>query len=238
MKTDFHPSSERGHANYGWLDTHHSFSFAGYFNPLREQFGALRVLNDDMIAAGTGFDEHPHNNMEIVSIVLEGALEHRDSMGHRQVINPGDVQVMSAGTGLRHAEYNHSKDQGTAFLQIWIFPRQKGLKSRYDQISFDREKRLNKWQLLVTPDNQKQEGALWIQQDTWLSVARLEGVKQLDYRLFNNKNGVFFFVIEGAAGIAGTNLEKRDAIAVSDIENISVTTTSGAEILCIEVPMD
>lgn len=237
MKTELHPSSDRGHANYGWLDTWHSFSFAGYFNPLREQFGALRVLNDDTIAPGTGFDEHPHNNMEIISIVLAGALEHLDSMGHRQVIHSGEVQVMSAGTGIRHAEYNHSKEHKTSFLQIWIFPRQKGLKPRYDQLAFDATGRNNKWQLMVTPDTSQQDGTLWIQQDAWLSMARINTGHQLDYNLFNRNNGVFLFMIDGTAEIAGKQFDKRDAIAVSETDTVAVKALQDAEILCIEVPM-
>lgn len=237
MKTELHPSSDRGHANYGWLDTWHSFSFAGYFNPLREQFGALRVLNDDTIAPGTGFDEHPHNNMEIISIVLDGALEHLDSMGHRQVILSGEVQVMSAGTGVRHAEYNHSKEHKSSFLQIWIFPRQKGLKPRYDQLAFDPTGRNNKWQLMVTPDTRQQDGALWIHQDAWLSMARIDTGHQLDYNLFNRNNGVFLFMIDGIAEIAGKQLNKRDAIAVSETDTVAGKVLQDAEILCIEVPM-
>lgn len=236
MKYELHPSSERGHARYSWLDTWHSFSFAGYFNPLREQFGALRVLNDDTIAPGTGFDEHPHNNMEIISIVLDGALEHLDSMGHRQVIRQGEVQVMSAGTGIRHAEYNHSKEFRTSFLQIWIFPREKGLKPRYDQMAFNPARRLNIWQLLVTPDTCHEDDTLWIQQDAWLSMARLEAGKLIEYNLHNRENGAFFFLIEGSAGIAGMVLDRRDAIAVCKAETVTIRAIQEVEILCIEVP--
>lgn len=236
MKVELHPSSERGHANYGWLDTYHSFSFANYFNPVRERFGALRVLNDDTIAPGTGFDEHPHDNMEIITIVLGGALEHRDSMGHIEVIRAGEVQVMSAGTGIRHAEYCHSQDEPATLLQLWIFPRQKGLTPRYEQRAFDIAQRKNAWQVLVTPDTQQQENALWISQDAWLSVTRTEAGKTPDYTLHKEGNGVFLFVINGSVEVENHRLGKRDAIAISGSNRIGMKVLKNAEILCIEVP--
>ena len=156
MKTELHPANERGHANHGWLDSYHSFSFATYFNPAREKFGCLRVLNDDTVAGGTGFDLHPHNNMEIVSIILVGALEHRDSIGNIQVITPGEVQVMTAGTGIYHAEYNHSETEAVKFFQLWIFPREKGLKPRYDQMLFSDGAKQDQLLTLVTPDTNQQ----------------------------------------------------------------------------------
>lgn len=237
MKTELHPSTERGHANYGWLNTFHSFSFAGYFNPVREQFGALRVLNDDTIAPGTGFGEHPHDNMEIISIVLDGALAHRDSMGHEEVITKGEVQVMSAGAGIRHSEYNHSDEHPASFLQIWIFPRKKGLEPRYAQRLFDPVLRSNCWQTLVTPDNKLLENTLWIHQDAWLSIAKLEANKPLDYTLNMKENVVFLFIIEGSIEIENNSLGKRDAIAISEAEMITLKAAEDSEILCIEVPM-
>jgi len=237
MKVELHPSSERGHAGYGWLDTYHSFSFANYFNPVRERFGALRVLNDDTIAPGAGFDEHPHDNMEIITIVLGGALEHRDSMGNTEVIRAGEVQVMSAGTGIRHAEYCHSQEEPATLLQIWIFPDQRGLTPRYEQRAFEPSQRKNAWQTLVTPHNRQQEKALWIHQDAWLSVAGPEAGAQTDYSLHQEGNGLFLFVIEGSAEVEGYRLGKRDAIAISGSSRIGVKALENAEILGIEVPV-
>ena len=190
MNTELHPANERGHASHGWLDTWRNFSFATYFNPAREKFGCLRVLNDDTVSGGTGFDLHPHNNMEIVTIVLEGALEHRDSLGNTQVIHPGEVQVMSAGTGLYHAEYNHSEKEPVRFFQLWIFPREKGLKPRYDQKLFDTQQLTNKQVMLVTPDNRQEQGALWIHQDAYISTITLEKGNEYNYLVRIPGNGV------------------------------------------------
>jgi hypothetical protein len=236
MKTELHPANERGHASHGWLDSYHSFSFATYFNPAREQFGCLRVLNDDTVAGGTGFDLHPHNNMEIISIVLEGALEHRDSMGNIQVINPGEVQVMSAGTGIYHAEYNHSKTSPVKFFQIWIFPREKGLKPRYDQIFFHDLNTPGNHITLVTPDNCRQEGALWIHQDAFISMANLVKDSDFEYRLRIPANAVFVMTIDGTSEVDGNVLNSRDAIAVSEAESFRIHALSGSRILFIEIP--
>lgn len=236
MKTEIHPAHERGHANHGWLDTWHSFSFADYFNPVREHFGALRVLNDDVILGGTGFGEHPHNNMEIISIPLSGELEHLDSMGHKEVIGRGDVQVMSAGTGIRHAEYNHSASNPCNFLQIWIYTRTRNVTPRYDQVSFDPEQRRNAFQLLVTPDTQQEKGSLWIHQDAWISRADLEAGQSLNYDLRKKGNFVFVFVIDGEAEVGTIKLSRRDAIAIRETGQISILTGSGSDILVIEVP--
>jgi quercetin 2,3-dioxygenase len=236
MKTEMHPANERGHANHGWLDTWHSFSFAEYFNPVREHFGALRVLNDDYILGGSGFGEHPHNNMEIISIPLKGKLEHRDSMGHVEVISPGDVQVMSAGSGIRHSEYNHSASEVCNFLQVWIYTRDRNTAPRYDQQSFDPSLRNNALQLLVKPDHSNQQGVLWIQQDAWISITRLDAGNKLDYALFRNDNCVFCFVIEGEAMIANEAAGKRDAVAISQAEKINIEGNTNCEVLIIEVP--
>ena len=237
MKTELHPAKERGHANHGWLDTWHNFSFATYFNPAREKFGCLRVLNDDTVSGGTGFDLHPHNNMEIVTIVLQGALEHRDSLGNIQVINPGEVQVMSAGTGLYHAEYNHSANEAVKFFQLWIFPREKGLKPRYDQKLFDTEKLRNTPVMLVTPDNRQQAGALWIHQDAFISTIALEKGHEFNYRLNIQGNGVFVMNVEGEAAVETNVLQRRDAIAISDTDTLRVTAGETSKLLFIEIPM-
>ncbi len=236
MKTEIHPASERGHANHGWLNSYHSFSFASYFNPAREKFGCLRVLNDDTVEGGTGFDLHPHNNMEIVSIILEGALEHRDSMGNTQVISVGEVQVMSAGTGIYHAEYNHSEAEPVKFFQLWIFPREKSLKPRYDQLLFENQEQ-DQLVTLVTPDNNQQENTLWIHQDAYISTLNLMKDSEFEYQVRIPGNGVFVFVVEGKIAVDQNNLVSRDAIGVSETTSIKVNAADNSRILFIEVPM-
>jgi redox-sensitive bicupin YhaK (pirin superfamily) len=194
-------------------------------------------LNDDTIAGGTGFGLHPHNNMEIITIMLEGALEHQDSMGNTQVIHPSEVQVMSAGTGIYHAEYNHSETEQATLFQIWIFPRAKGLTPRYDQKIFDNQNIVNKLITLVTPDNSKEEGALWIQQDAFISTINLNGESSYDYKIRIPGNGVFIMVIDGKTNVAGCHLNLRDAIAVYDTDSVGLKSTENAKILFIEVPM-
>jgi len=237
MKTELHPESERGHANHGWLDTYHNFSFATYFNPSREQFGCLRVLNDDTVAGGTGFDLHPHNNMEIITIILKGALEHRDSMGNVQIIHPGEVQVMTAGTGIFHAEYNHSETEEVKFLQLWIFPRVKGLKPRYDQMLFADKTITNELLTLVTPDNDKQDNTLWIHQDAYISTLNLQKESTYSYEVKIPGNGVFVFMIMGKTSIAENELNSRDAISVTDTGSIQIQAVENSRILFVEVPM-
>ena len=237
MNTELHPANERGHASHGWLDTWHNFSFATYFNPAREKFGCLRVLNDDTVSGGTGFDLHPHNNMEIVTIVLEGALEHRDSLGNTQVIHPGEVQVMTAGTGLYHAEYNHSEKEPVKFFQLWIFPREKGQKPRYDQKLFDTQKSTNKQVMLVTPDNRQEAGALWIHQDAFISVINLPKGDDFSYQLRIQGHGVFVMNVEGKSSVADQLLNRRDALAISDSDTFRVTAEETSKLLFIEIPM-
>ena len=237
MKTELHPASERGHANHGWLNTYHSFSFATYFNPAREQFGCLRVLNDDTVSGGTGFDLHPHNNMEIVTIVVEGALEHRDSMGNIQVIGPGEVQVMSAGTGLNHAEYNHSKTEDVKFFQLWIFPRAKGLKPRYDQKLFPDQDIKNRLITLVTPDSNQLHDTLWIHQDAYISMISLTKDSSFEYVIKIAGNGVFIFMIEGKSQVEDNQLNLRDAIAISESGSIQIKAIDDSKLMFIEVPM-
>lgn len=230
-----HKANSRGHANHGWLDTNHSFSFAGYFNPERMGFGVLRVLNDDFVAGGAGFPTHPHENMEIVSIPLDGALAHRDSTGTEKVINTGDVQIMSAGSGLTHSEYNASKEDNVNFLQIWVFPKEKNIDPRYDQKTFLPENRQNKWQNVVAPDNNE---AVWINQDSWFSLGDFnEGIKS-DYKWHKEGNGLYLFVIDGELTVNGDKLSKRDAMAVWDTDSIEFQSDAHSRLLAIEIPMN
>jgi redox-sensitive bicupin YhaK (pirin superfamily) len=196
------------------------------------------VLNDDTVAGGTGFDLHPHNNMEIVSIILEGALEHRDSLGNIQVINKGEVQVMTAGTGVYHAEYNHSETEDVKFFQLWIFPREKGLKPRYDQKLFENQFSANKLETLVTPDNNQEDDILWIHQDAYISSIKLLKESTFEYKIRIPGNGIFVFVIEGELSVEGKSLNRRDAIAVSDMELIQMKSVDDSKLLFIEVPMN
>jgi redox-sensitive bicupin YhaK (pirin superfamily) len=237
MKTEIHPASERGHANHRWLNSYHSFSFASYFNPAREKFGCLRVLNDDTVQGGTGFDLHPHNNMEIVSIILDGALEHRDSMGNTQVINSGEVQVMTAGTGIYHAEYNHSETELVKFFQLWIFPREKGLNPRYDQLLFPDLDMQDQLVTLVTPDIKQEENALWIHQDAYISTIRLKKDSEFDYQVRIPGNGVFVFLNEGEIEVNENNLASRDAVGISETASFKINAADNSRILFIEVPM-
>jgi len=235
-KTIYHAADTRGHADHGWLNAHHSFSFAGYYDASRIHFGALRVLNDDIVAGGMGFGTHPHDNMEIITIPLEGALEHKDSMGNAGVIQSGEVQVMSAGTGIRHSEYNHLVDERINLLQIWIIPNKRNVQPRYDQQRFDEKDRLNQWQMLVSPIGNNDLG-LKIQQDAWICRTNLSAGKSISYNMHNNTNGVYIFVINGTVSTEGQQLQKRDAIGISETENINVTAQMDSDILMLEVPM-
>ena len=215
MKTIFHPADSRGHANHGWLDSHHTFSFANYHNPQRMNFGVLRVLNDDIVQGGMGFGAHPHRDMEIISIPLEGDLEHQDSTGVKGVIQKGEIQVMSAGKGVQHSEYNHNADRDVKFLQIWVFPREVGVDPRAEQISIKDGEKINDFQQIVSP-NPEDEG-VWIHQ---------EG------------NGVYVFVIKGSAKIGNQELNKRDGFGIWDTESFHLEATEDSEILLMEVPMN
>ncbi len=234
MKKEIHRSSSRGHANHGWLDTYHSFSFAGWYDPERTRFGLLRVLNDDRVAAGKGFGRHPHDNMEIVSIPLSGSLEHQDNMGNRAVIKAGDVQIMSAGTGVYHAEYNHSREEEVRFLQIWVFPKTRDIEPRYEQKSFPVEERLNTLQTVVSPDGDE---GVWINQDAWFHLGRFDAGRKVDYSLRKAGNGLYLFVLEGTVEAGGETLQKRDALAISDLESLEIRAAEESEYLLIEVPM-
>jgi redox-sensitive bicupin YhaK (pirin superfamily) len=223
MKTILHKAETRGHANHGWLDSYHTFSFANYYNPERMHFGVLRVLNDDRVAPGKGFGMHPHDNMEIISIPLEGDLEHSDSMGNKAVIKEGDVQVMSAGTGVFHSEYNKNTDKEVKFLQIWIFPNQKNLTPRYDQISIRDVEKENSFYQILSP-NQNDEG-VWIHQNAWFHLGKFEGGRTETYQLKNKNNGVYVFILEGEVGILET-----DEIQMKSVEK--------SRILLMEIPMN
>ena len=234
-KTILHKANTRGHANHGWLNAKHSFSFANYYDPSRVHFGALRVLNDDTIAPGMGFGKHPHDNMEIITIPLEGAIEHQDSMGHREVIQSGDIQVMSAGTGITHSEYNANKDKALKLLQIWVIPNKQNAQPRYGQTTLNKADRINKLQEIVSPG--PIDSGMWINQDSWFHIGSLQKGFQVDYHIKKAGNGVYAFVIEGDVTINGTSLNKRDALGISDTDKLSITADSDAELLLIEVPM-
>jgi quercetin 2,3-dioxygenase len=236
MKKIFYPAKERGHANHGWLDSYHSFSFGQYNDPKKIHFGALRVLNDDSVAGGGGFGAHPHDNMEIVSILLEGELAHKDSTGNEGIIKKGDVQIMSAGTGLRHSEYNASADKTAKFLQIWVFPKVKNIKPAYDQKSYDATERINRWQVVVSPD--KAENGLNINQDARFSMVNLEPGKSIGYQMKWKNSGLYLFVIEGEIKTGDEVLGKRDAIGISDINDINIEAIGDTQLLAIEIPLN
>lgn len=234
MKKSLHLAQDRGHANHGWLDSYHSFSFAGYYNPAKIHFGALRVLNDDRVAPGMGFGTHPHDNMEIVSIPLFGDLHHKDSTGRDKIIKQGDVQIMSAGSGIEHSEQNANREKEVQFLQIWVFPKEKNIEPRYEQKSFAKEDRFNKWQTVVSPHD---PSALWINQDAWFSLGVFQKEKQANYTFHQTNSGVYVFVINGEITLDGHTLRSRDAIGVWETETINMNVSSDAELLLIEVPM-
>ena len=235
MKTVLHKADTRGHANHGWLDTHHTFSFANYYNPERMHFGVLRVLNDDRVAAGKGFGTHPHDNMEIISIPLDGDLEHKDSMGNVAVIRKGDVQVMSAGTGIYHSEYNKNTDKEVKFLQIWVFPNKKAVEPRYDQITLEKGQTKNKLYQILSP-SPKDEG-VWIHQDAWFYLGDLEAGCEETYKIRKPGNGVYAFILGGNVTIEGQALSARDGFGVWDTDSISISANSEAKVLLMEVPM-
>lgn len=234
--TVLHKAATRGHANHGWLDSHHTFSFANYHNPDRMHFGVLRVLNDDRVDAGMGFGKHPHDNMEIISIPLEGDLEHQDSMGNSTVIRKGDIQAMSAGTGIFHSEYNKNADQLTKFLQIWIYPNKKNVAPRYDQITLDTNDRHNKLQQILSPN--ADDAGVWIHQDAWFHLGTFDKDFATEYQLKKSGNGIYAFVLKGDFTIGNIALNERDGLGIWDTDSISIIAkTADAEILLMEVPM-
>ena len=236
MKKVFYPEDSRGKFDFGWLKTNHSFSFGNYYNPERINFGMLRVLNDDFVQGGQGFDTHPHKDMEIITIPLSGALEHKDSTGGRGVLYPNEVQVMSAGTGIEHSEFNHLKDETSNFLQIWILPNKKGHQPRYDQKYFNKEERKNKLQLIVSPE--KENGSLWINQNAFIYLTELDQNIEMIYDLHSSKNGVYLFLISGEISAADQILHKRDAIGIWETNSFKINAIKDSFILLIEVPME
>ncbi len=236
MKTIFHTANSRGHANHDWLDSHHTFSFANYQNPERMNFGVLRVLNDDVVQGGMGFGAHPHRDMEIISIPLEGDLEHKDSTGVSGVIKKGEIQVMSAGTGVQHSEYNHNVDKPVKFLQIWIFPSELGVEPRAEQTSIKANEIRNDFQQIVSP-NSDDEG-VWIHQDAWFNLAKFDKNFSKEYNLHKEGNGVYVFVIEGSAKIGNQTLNRRDGLGIWDTDGFTLESTEDSEILLMEVPMN
>jgi len=235
MKSILHKADSRGHADHGWLNAWHSFSFAGYHDPSKVHFGVLRVLNDDTIAGGMGFGAHPHDNMEIITIPLSGQLEHRDSMGNTGVISKGEVQVMSAGTGIQHSEKNKNHDEPLKLLQIWVFPDKKNVEPRYDQKVFDLSASKNNLLTIVSPMGEKE--GLNIHQNAWFRLGKLEKDFTTSYKLKDKKNGVYAFVIDGSVSINGEKLERRDAAGISETDVLEIKADSEAEILLMEIPM-
>ncbi|HBO28918.1 pirin family protein [Leeuwenhoekiella palythoae] len=235
MKKILHRSETRGDANHGWLHSKHTFSFANYYDPQRMNFGVLRVLNDDKVSGGMGFGTHPHQNMEIISIPLSGDLEHQDSMGNTTVIKEGDIQVMSAGTGVQHSEYNKNKDEEVRFLQIWVIPHTQNVEPRYDQITLKKEDRKNKLQQVLSPN--KEDAGVWIHQDAWFNMVDLDADKAVTYDFNLASNGLYLFVLEGSVEVAGEKLERRDGLGIFDTQSITLKASEQASVLLMEVPL-
>ena len=236
MNTVYHKADTRGFADHGWLKSYHTFSFANYYNPERMNFGALRVLNDDRVASGMGFGTHPHRDMEIISIPLEGDLEHKDSMGTSAVIRKGEIQVMSAGTGVQHSEYNRNKDELVKFLQIWVIPNKMNVTPRYDQISIKENEKINDFQQILSPH--KDDEGVWIHQDAWFNLANFEKGNQKEYQLNKSGNGVYLFVLKGSAKIGDQTLNSRDGFGIWDTDRFTLEALEDSEILLMEVPME
>ena len=235
MKTIVHKANERGHANHGWLNAYHSFSFANWYNPEKVQFGMLRVLNDDTIAAGMGFGTHPHDNMEIITIPLEGDLAHKDSMGNGTTIKSGDIQVMSAGTGIQHSEFNPNHNHHTKLFQIWLFPKYRNVEPRYQQITLDQSLQKNDFAQILSPN--PDDAGVWIHQDAWFHMGNLDQGVTLEYNRKKEGNGLYVFVIKGSVKVDGQDLDQRDGLGITDFSNVKFEATSEAEILLMEVPM-
>ena len=235
MKTLLFKAADRGSADYGWLKPNYYFSFAQYHDAAKVHFGLLRVLNDDFIGGGGAFPTHPHDNMEIITIPFTGALKHKDSTGGEGIIQAGDIQIMSAGTGVQHSEANASATEAVTLFQVWIFPKERNIKPRYDQKTFDVTERANKWQTVVSPI--ETDNALWINQDAKFSLTNLDAGKEITYTNGFKNNGVFLVVINGTVEVNGQQLNKRDALGISESESFTITSAANAELLAIEVPM-
>lgn len=237
MKTTvLHKANTRGHADHGWLNAYHSFSFASWYNPERVQFGVLRVLNDDTIAGGMGFGTHPHDNMEIITIPLEGDLAHKDSMGNAETIKTGDVQVMSAGTGIRHSEFNPNADQQTKLFQIWLFPRTKNVEPRYQQITLDTTEQKNNFAQIVSPN--PEDAGVWIHQDAWFHLSNFDAGFSKNYELKKEGNGLYVFVISGTVSVDGQELETRDGLGIWNFQHLEFVATTDTKFLLMEIPME
>jgi redox-sensitive bicupin YhaK (pirin superfamily) len=232
----YHPANSRGSADHGWLKVNHSFSFASWYDPEKTHFGALRVLNDDTVAPNGGFPTHPHENMEIITIPLTGQLAHKDSMGNSSTIKAGEIQVMSAGNGVRHSEFNPSASEEINLFQIWIFPKKKNVEPRYDQFWIDEEGMNNQFLQLISPN--KEDAGSWIHQDAWIKMTKLEKGKELHYKMNNTQNGVYNMIISGKANIEGVDLSKRDALGIWQQEKFSIKATEDLHLITFEVPME
>jgi quercetin 2,3-dioxygenase len=231
-----HKADSRGEANLGWLKSRHTFSFSNYHNPERMHFGVLRVLNDDVVIGGRGFGTHPHDNMEIISIPISGDLEHKDSMGNSTVIRKGDIQVMSAGTGIKHSEYNKNTDEEVQFLQIWMFPNQRAVQPRYDQITLDETKLHNNFFQILSPN--ADDDGVWVHQNAWFHLGQFDQGISTTYDLKDaTRNGVYVFIIEGDATVNGQALNRRDGLGISDVTQLAIKADSAARILLMEVPL-
>lgn len=235
MKTLLTKAQDRGSANMGWLNAKYSFSFANYYNPLRVHFGTLRVLNDDLIAPDNGFGTHPHDNMEIISIPLAGQLAHKDSTGGEGVISRNEVQIMSAGTGVYHSEFNPSKTETTNLLQIWLFPKKKNIAPRYGQMKFSEEQKHNTLLNIINPE--EGEGHLSLNQDAWFYLGKFDKESSMKYEQKKKGNGSFLFVIEGEVEAGGQKLQKRDSLGISETDSFDIRVQPGTELLLMDIPM-
>lgn len=235
MQTILYKANERGSADYGWLKPNYYFSFGQFHDPAKIHFGLLRVVNDDFIAGGGEFPTHPHDNMEIVTIPLTGALQHKDSTGGNGIIKAGDVQIMSAGTGVQHSEANASAHEPVSLFQIWVFPKEKNIAPRYAQRTFNISERQDRWQVVVSPIDT--DDALWINQDARFALTNLNASASLPYHTAFKGNGVFLIVLNGKAKINNTLLEKRDALGISETDTFTIEAVENTELLAIEVPM-
>ncbi len=235
MAIERHKSDSRGLADHGWLNSHHTFSFANYYNPDRMGFGLLRVLNDDVVQSGRGFGTHPHENMEIISIPLSGSLRHKDSMGNEHIIHAGEVQVMSAGTGITHSEQNHSETEAVNFLQIWVLPGEQNITPRYEQKEFPKAGRANCFQQLLSPEQNAE--SLWINQNAYFSMIDLAATQSARYSLHSKENGLYLFIISGSIKVLSVQLSKRDGAGISDEQDVTLNAIEDAQILCMKIPL-
>ena len=235
MRTIYHAADSRGDANHGWLKSKHTFSFANYHNPERMGFGALRVINDDFVIAGQGFGKHSHRDMEIISIPLSGKLGHGDNIGNNGIIETGEIQVMSAGTGITHSEMNGDDTEAVKFLQIWVIPNKMNVEPRYQQIRMDDILKPNEFNQVLSPN--ADDAGVWIHQDAWFSMGDFDKDITQTYDLINPNNGVYIFVINGKVVVNGNTLDTRDGLGVWDTKNFAMDVIEDAKVLLMEVPM-